>query len=131
MFAAWAIAVTATMGSLYFSEIRMFIPCELCWVQRIFMYPLAVTLAIATVKKDARQAVYTLPISVIGALFSLYHYLIQKVPALSEASDVCGIIPCNHQYINYAGFITIPFLAFTAFSMISILMIYVIMKTKE
>ncbi|WP_281280043.1 disulfide oxidoreductase [Alteribacter natronophilus] len=131
MFTAWAIAVTATLGSLYFSEIRLFIPCELCWTQRIFMYPLAITLAIATVRKDARQAVYTLPLSVIGALISLYHYLIQKVPALAETSDVCGVVPCNYQYINFAGFVTIPFLAFTAFSMISIIMIYVIVKTKE
>ncbi|MBM7097629.1 disulfide bond formation protein B [Bacillus sp. H-16] len=131
LFAAWAIAFTATLGSLYFSEIRMFIPCELCWIQRIFMYPLAITLAIAAVKKDAKQAVYALPLSVIGMLISLYHYLVQKVPAMAQTSDFCGVVPCNYQYINVFGFITIPFLAFIAFAAISVLLIVVLAKSKE
>ncbi|WP_096435817.1 disulfide oxidoreductase [Alteribacter populi] len=131
LFCAWGIAFIATLGSLYFSEILLFIPCELCWVQRIFMYPLAITLAIAAVKKDVRQAVYSLPISIIGMGVSLYHYFIQKVPALAESSNACGVIPCHAEYINVAGFITIPFLALVAFSSITLLMIYVIFKSKE
>ncbi|WP_026690382.1 disulfide oxidoreductase [Alteribacter aurantiacus] len=131
LFVAWAIALIATLGSLYFSEIRMFIPCELCWIQRIFMYPLAITLAIATVKKDAKQAIYTLPLSVIGALISLYHYSVQKIPALQKTSDFCGAVPCNYEYINVFGFITIPFLAFVAFTLISVLMVVVLVKSKE
>ncbi|SDN60416.1 disulfide oxidoreductase [Alkalicoccus daliensis] len=128
---AWAAALAATLGSLYFSEIMGFVPCELCWVQRIFMYPLALTLAIATVKKDAKHAYYALPLSIIGAGFSMYHYLIQKVPALQEAGTACGIVPCNAQYINVFGFITIPFLAFTAFTIISVLLIFVIIVDKR
>lgn len=131
MMIAWGFALVSTLGSLYFSEIRNYIPCELCWIQRIFMYPLAITLAIATVKKDVKQAYYTLPLSVIGAAFSLYHYMIQKVPFLSETGEACGVIPCNYQYINYFGFITIPFLAFISFFSISILMIWVIKLAKE
>ncbi|WP_096189489.1 disulfide oxidoreductase [Evansella halocellulosilytica] len=131
MFTAWGIALIATLGSLFFSEVRNYIPCELCWVQRIFMYPLAITLAIAAVKKDAKQAFYTLPISVIGAGFSLYHYLVQKIPAIGENSTACGIIPCNHQYINWFGFMTIPFLAFIAFMSISLIMVWVIKSSKE
>ncbi|QKS72496.1 disulfide bond formation protein B [Paenalkalicoccus suaedae] len=129
--ASWGVAFIATLGSLFFSEIRGFIPCELCWAQRIFMYPMAITLAIATVKKDATQAYYALPLAVIGAGISTYHYLLQKVPALQETSNICGIVPCNAQYINYAGFITIPFLALTAFILIIILLVYVIKLSKE
>ena len=44
---AAAVAVVATLGSLYFSEIADFPPCRLCWYQRIGMYPLAVVLPIA------------------------------------------------------------------------------------
>ncbi|MGJ9382579.1 disulfide oxidoreductase [Salipaludibacillus sp. CF4.18] len=131
MMSAWGFALIAVLGSLYFSEIRNYVPCELCWIQRIFMYPLAITLAIATVKKDSKQAFYTLPLSVIGTAFSLYHYLIQKVPLFAESGEACGVIPCNYQYINYFGFITIPFLAFIAFFSISILMIWVIKLAKE
>lgn len=128
---AWAAALTATLGSLYFSEIRGFVPCELCWVQRIFMYPLVLTLAIAAVKKDAKHAYYALPLTVIGGGFSIYHYLIQKLPALQEAGNACGAVPCNAQYINIFGFVTIPFLAFTAFTIISVLLVFVILLDKK
>ncbi|UCZ52062.1 disulfide bond formation protein B [Bacillus shivajii] len=131
MFISWAIAFIGTIGSLYFSEVRHYIPCELCWVQRIFMYPLAITLAIAVIRKDAKQAVYTLPLSLLGAGFSLYHYLQQKIPVIGENSGACGIIPCTHQYINWLGFITIPFLAFMAFISISLIMVWIIKTTKE
>ncbi|MFA9555906.1 disulfide oxidoreductase [Evansella sp. AB-rgal1] len=128
---AWAIALIATLGSLYFSEIRMYIPCELCWIQRIFMYPLAITLAIASVKKDSIQVIYTLPLSLIGMGFSAYHYMLEKIPALSTRAEACGIIPCNYEYINWFGFITIPFLALIAFSAISFIMIWILKVSKE
>ncbi|MBU9711390.1 disulfide oxidoreductase [Evansella tamaricis] len=131
MFIAWAIALIATIGSLYFSEIKNYIPCSLCWVQRIFMYPLAITLAIASVKKDAKQAYYTLPLSFIGLGVSTYHYMLEKIPALSARAEACGMIPCNYAYINWFGFITIPFLALIAFLSISLIMIYVIKASKE
>ena len=47
LYLAWLVALTATFGSLYFSEIREFVPCELCWIQRIFMYPLVILLGVA------------------------------------------------------------------------------------
>ena len=36
---AFLVAATATLGSLYFSEVAHFVPCRLCWFQRIAMYP--------------------------------------------------------------------------------------------
>jgi disulfide bond formation protein DsbB len=128
---AWVMALIATLGSLYFSEIQLYVPCELCWVQRIFMYPLVITLGIAAVKKDAKQAYYTLPLTVIGMGVSLYHYFVQKLSFLTEAGEACGYIPCNYEYINVLGFITIPFLALTAFTIISILMIMTIKTTRS
>ncbi|WP_147803534.1 disulfide oxidoreductase [Alkalicoccus halolimnae] len=128
---AWTVALTAVLGSLYFSEVQRYVPCELCWVQRIFMYPLVITLAVAVIRKEAAHAYYALPLAIIGGGFSLYHYLLQKVPALQEAGEVCGVVPCNAQYINAAGFITIPFLALTAFTIISILLVLVIRGEKR
>src|SRR5215471_12279989 len=46
LWAAWVIALGATLGSLYFSQIANFVPCELCWFQRIAMYPMSVILLI-------------------------------------------------------------------------------------
>ncbi|UTR15436.1 disulfide oxidoreductase [Salipaludibacillus sp. LMS25] len=128
---AWVMALIATLGSLYFSEIQRYVPCELCWIQRIFMYPLVITLGIATVKKDAKQAYYTLPLTVIGMGVALYHYAVQKLPFLAEAGESCGYIPCHYEYINLLGFITLPFLSLTAFVIISILMMLTIKTTRS
>jgi disulfide bond formation protein DsbB len=116
----WVVSLTATMGSLFFSEIRGYEPCELCWIQRIFMYPLVLILGIAYVQKNARIAVTTAIFSVVGGAISLYHYGLQKVSFLSENAPACGRVSCTGEYINILGFITIPFLALTAFVLIAI-----------
>ncbi|WP_246939056.1 disulfide oxidoreductase [Bacillus pinisoli] len=130
-FMAWAVSVIATVGSLFFSEIMLFIPCELCWYQRIFMYPLALLMGIGLIKKEYEQlSLYVLPFSIIGGCISFYHYLIQKVEFLASTSISCGVVPCTGQYINWFGFITIPFLALTAFTTITILQ-FMILKIRK
>ena len=79
LLASAIIALVASLGSLYFSEVLLYVPCELCWYQRILMYPLVILLGIAAVKKDAGIVTYVLPLSIIGGSISIYHYLIQKV----------------------------------------------------
>jgi len=123
LYFAWLVAIVATGGSLYFSEVRHFVPCQLCWFQRIFMYPLVIVLGIASYRDDRRISYYVLPLSVLGGSISLYHYLEQKVPGFGSAL-LCQVgIPCNVQYINWWGFITIPLLALTAFVLITIFMV--------
>ncbi len=117
MLAAW----TATLGSLYFSEVLKFVPCSLCWYQRIFMYPLSLILLIGLIRQDKGIFSYVLPFSLIGITLSTYHYLLQKTD-LFTTSTVCDTgIPCTTTWINWFGFITIPFLALTAFLIISIM----------
>ncbi|MFD6440609.1 disulfide oxidoreductase [Peribacillus sp. NPDC060186] len=123
LFGAWFVSLIATLGSLYFSEIRGFIPCELCWYQRILMYPLALILGIGTFQNDPSVKRFVLPLAIIGWIISFYHYLLQKVPGFAPIKPCANGVPCNAQYINWAGFITIPFLALTAFSLIIILIL--------
>ncbi|WP_082234705.1 disulfide oxidoreductase [Halobacillus massiliensis] len=120
LFIAWAAALVATVGSLFFSEVLGYVPCELCWYQRILMYPLVIIYGAALLKKNSSVAYAGLFLSGIGGCVSIYHYLIQKLPALQSAGDACGVVPCNAEYINVLGFITIPFLAGTAFIIIFI-----------
>ncbi|MGY3718457.1 disulfide oxidoreductase [Sutcliffiella cohnii] len=131
LFGAFIVALVAMLGSLYFSEILLFIPCDLCWYQRILMYPLVIILGIAAVKKDANITTYALPFSIIGIATSSYHYLIQKVPIFADNAIECGIVPCTGQYINLLGFITIPFLALIGFILITILLLLVGKYKKE
>lgn len=130
LYMAWIVSIIATLGSLYFSEIAGFIPCELCWYQRILMYPLVLILGVATFQNDPTAKKYVLPLAVIGWFISLNHYLVQKVPGFAEVKPCVNGVPCTAQYINWLGFITIPFLAFTAFTFIIIFMIF-LMKQKD
>ncbi|HLS09792.1 disulfide oxidoreductase [Lentibacillus sp.] len=117
----WAQSLAATLGSLFFSEIMGYVPCELCWIQRIIMYPLVIIYGTALFKKDLSIALPGLILSGIGMFVSLYHYLVQKLPALQETGGSCGVVPCNTEYVNYFGFITIPFMAGIAFVIIFVL----------
>jgi disulfide bond formation protein DsbB len=131
LFVAWAASVIAMFGSLYFSEIRQYEPCELCWYQRIVMYPFVIILGIANVKKDYSISLYSMVLSIIGACISLYHYSLQKISLLSDVAPSCGRIPCTGQYINWFGFITIPFLALIAFIIIFVCSFLIWKKSKE
>lgn len=122
LYFAWLVAVTATLGSLYFSEIRGFVPCELCWFQRILMYPLSIILGIAAFYEDDRIKRYVLPFSIIGICVSSYHYMKQKLPWLNEIQPCTQGVPCSTQHFNWLGFITIPFMALTAFVLITLLL---------
>ncbi len=130
LYFAWLVAIVATGGSLYFSEVMGFIPCKLCWFQRIFMYPLVFVLGIASYRMDTRIAGYVLPLTIVGGSISLYHYLEQKVPGFGNPA-ICAVgVSCTVEYINWLGFITIPFLALTAFGLITTAMILVIRATR-
>ncbi|MFA5550846.1 MAG: disulfide oxidoreductase [Trueperaceae bacterium] len=122
LYPAWLMAAVAMLGSLYFSDVRFFIPCTLCWYQRILMYPLVIILGIAAYKQDAKVTRYALPLSVLGTLIAGFHYLEQKVPWISSSAVCRSGVPCDVQYINWLGFITIPFLSLVAFTIITALL---------
>jgi disulfide bond formation protein DsbB len=113
---AFAVTAVATGGSLFFSEIANFIPCELCWFQRIFMYPLAIVTLLAAIANDHRVARYLLPLPVIGAGFSVYHLLVEnKIVEQTNACLVSAPGGCAVKWIDEFGYVTIPVLALTAF----------------
>lgn len=120
-FLALAVAWTATIGSLYFSEVLGYIPCTLCWYQRILMYPLALIVAVGLVRMDSQLAYFILPFSLFGQGVATYHYLIQKTQIFGVPTACSSSVPCTSVWINWFGFITIPFLAMTAFFLITLL----------
>ena len=74
---AFVVALVATLSSLYFSEIAGFVPCTLCWYQRILMYPLTVITLVGFIKQDEYLPNYVLPLAILGLIVSGYHYLVQ------------------------------------------------------
>jgi disulfide bond formation protein DsbB len=115
---AFLVSGVATAGSLFFSEIANFVPCELCWFQRIFMYPLAITTFVAALFNDHRAARYLLPLPVLGAAVSIYHLLVEN--GVVEQTQACLISApggCATKWIDEFGYVTIPTLALTAFAL--------------
>ena len=112
---AFAVAATATIGSLYLSEVAHLIPCTLCWYQRIAMYPLAVILLIAAVRRDHRVRIYVAPLAAIGASIALYHRFIQAFPSLEGGSSCDPTAPCTVAYVEMFEFVTIPTMALSGF----------------
>lgn len=111
---ALAVATTATLGSLYYSEVAGLPPCEFCWFQRIFMYPLAVVLLIGSVRRDEGVWKYAVTLAAIGLLFSLYHYQLEAFP---EQKTFCtSAVPCSVRLVNEFGFISIAFMAGAGFT---------------
>jgi disulfide bond formation protein DsbB len=111
---AWLVAATAMAGSLYFSEVGGLVPCELCWYQRIAMYPLAILLFIAALRGDWGIRPYATALAGIGALIAAYHALLQRFPSLPSGScDPSN--PCSTIDLERFGFITIPVMALTGF----------------
>lgn len=122
LYLAWLVALAAMLGSLYFSEVRHFVPCTLCWYQRILMYPLAIVLGIASYRQDAAVRNYVLPLSILGMAFAVYQLLEQHIPGFG-APGLCRLgVPCDLHYIDWLGFITIPLLSLTGFTLITLLL---------
>jgi disulfide bond formation protein DsbB len=114
LWAAFLVAAIATGGSLFFSEIAGFVPCELCWFQRICMYPLSILTLFAAVHGDHRFARYLLPLPVVGAGVSVYHLLVENHAVSTPAACQIGA-GCTVKWINEFGYMTIPTLALTGF----------------
>lgn len=114
---AFLIAGAATAGSLYFSEVANYLPCRLCWLQRIAMYPLAVILLIAAIRRDRAIRWYAIPLAVLGAGVSIYHYLVEWHPQLE--GDACDPTnPCSLVWFRQFGFVTLSLMALCGFAAI-------------
>ncbi len=123
IFLCWIVASIATTGSLFFSEVMGFPPCILCWYQRICMYPLVLLLLGATIKPDKHIFKYSFPIAFFGWIIALYHNLLHYEIVPESASPCREGLSCSDVWINWLGFITIPILSFTAFSIILCLLV--------
>ena len=116
---ALIIALVATAGSLFYSEIAGFEPCKLCWFQRIFMYPLVILLGLANIKKDVKFTFYPSALAMIGAVISLYHNTIYYGGISIFPCEPFGLgVSCTKVLVMEFGYVTIPLMALTAFLLI-------------
>ena len=123
LFAAWAVALIATLSVLFIGEVLGQTPCILCWYQRAFMFPLAVILGIAAWRADFTIRIYAIPLAIIGAGIALWH-LGLFMGLIPEAIQPCTADgpSCTDENQLFLG-MPIPLLSFAAFSAIIILLL--------
>jgi len=111
----FVISFGALAGSLIYSNIIGFPPCELCWIQRIFMYPQVLIAAVSLYRKEKLAVYYALPLSLLGGMVSLFQSLTDwgiggsLLPCTAEGGA------CSRVYVMDYGYITIPIMALTCF----------------
>ena len=124
---AFLVAAIATGGSLFFSEVAHFVPCELCWFQRICMYPLSITTLLMALANDHRAARYLLPLPLVGAGVSVYHMLVENgVVKQAQACLVSAPGGCATKWINEFGYMTIPTLTLTGFALVFAFLLFAV-----
>jgi len=122
-YVAFLQSLAAVLGSLFMSQVLNFPPCILCWYQRIFLYPIFFIITAGILRNDKKFYLYVLPLSVIGLIISFYHNLLYySILPENVAPCVQGIF-CTTKQLQFLGFITIPLLSFTAFSIITLCML--------
>jgi disulfide bond formation protein DsbB len=130
LFLAGFVALFAMMASLYLSEIAPFVPCKLCWYQRIIMYPMAFLLIFGAFRNDFGIKPYCLAMAGFGAFVSIYHYQLQMNPA--QHSPFCSAFDsCTVQYLNVFDFMSIPLMALMGFIFIFSLLLFAQPVTEE
>jgi disulfide bond formation protein DsbB len=121
---AWVVALVATVGSLFFSEVMGLPPCVLCWYQRIAMYPLVLIIGSGIVMRDARMRVYALPVCLAGLAVSVYHNLLYYGVIPESLTPCAQGVSCTSRQVEWLGFVTIPLLALTAFAVVALCLLF-------
>lgn len=112
------VAMGATAGSLYFSEIAGLVPCKLCWFQRIAMYPLGVILPVAAMRRDVAVMRYVRLLAVPGLLIALYHSQLQAFPDQGSFCELTN--PCTTSLVKTLRWITIPHMSALSFAAVAL-----------
>jgi len=123
-FLAFIVVLASAIGSLVYSNVIGYDPCELCWLQRTMMYPQVIILGMALLKKDYKTGDYSIALSIVGAFIAGYQYLLQiGVAPVIPCSAFQNSSPCSERFVMQYGYITIPLMALSAFVLIIFLLL--------
>ncbi|MDP2593603.1 MAG: disulfide bond formation protein B [bacterium] len=119
---AFSAALIAVLGSLTYSEIVGYDPCKLCWIQRIFMYPLVLVLGVALWRREVKNLIpYILILAIPGAIVAVSHYYLQVSGVSIFPCDAVGYsAACSQRFVLQFGYITIPMMALSSFLLITV-----------
>ena len=123
LFAAWLVALGSTGGALFIGEVLGQAPCDLCWFQRAFMFPLAVVLGIAALRGDRAITPYALALTGFGGAIAAFHTF-RYFDVIPEAIRPCTATgpSCSGAGMAVVG-VPIPLLSLVAFAAVTVLLL--------
>jgi len=133
LFGAWAIALVASLGAIFIGEVLGQEPCNLCWYQRIAMFPLVLILGLACLNNDLSIRRYALPLAIAGGAVALWHTLLY-VGLISEGIVPCSVNgpSCTDANMTILGVIPLPIISLASFIAIALMLIRIpTMKKRE
>jgi disulfide bond formation protein DsbB len=112
------VSLFAMIGSLYYSYYLHIAACDLCWLQRIFIYPLVFIFGMAWYKNDRKIFDYVMLLSGVGFVIALYHHYLQLgYDLLKPCSTAPFAVDCaTPTFIEY-GFVTYPLMGVVTFAL--------------
>jgi disulfide bond formation protein DsbB len=127
LWVGFVLTIVATLITLFYSEILGLTPCGWCWIQRVFLYPQILLFALALWKKDRSIADYSIALSIFGGAAALYQHYLQMggtsvipCPATSQQAVDCAV-----RFVFEFNYITFPFMSFTLFAFLIVVMLFV------
>ena len=124
MLLALFITILATAITLVYSEVFGLIPCGLCWLERMALYPQIILIVVALRFKDKLMPQHGIALSVFGLVVAAYHHYIQMGGSEFIKCPVAGA-DCAKRYIFEFGFMTFPLLAVALFAFLVALYLYI------
>lgn len=117
--------------TLFYSEVLHYAPCDLCWYQRVFLYPQVFLFAYAWYKKDRAVLPYTLILSLCGLVVATYHHFLQMgYDLLKPCSSAPFAVDCAKPSFIEFGFVTFPFMAIVLFGFLTLIITSVLYNKK-
>jgi disulfide bond formation protein DsbB len=129
-----AISIVSIAGSLIYQLVYLTPVCELCWWQRIFLYPVSVIALVAYWFRTRESHITIAILSAFGLWYASYHYYFhfQGFVLGNKLSIPCsygGLMPaCTSSPVLVFGFATIPFMGIMVFG--SMLMLAALAQAK-
>ncbi|MBF0161918.1 MAG: disulfide bond formation protein B [Magnetococcales bacterium] len=124
IFMAWTVVASATLGSLFFSEVMGVPVCILCWYQRIALYPLTFILAVGLFPYDPKVVRYAGVLTGMGWCTALFHVLLVAGVIPEKIHPCMQGIPCSETHLVLFGFLTIPMMSLLTFTLVAALLFF-------
>lgn len=137
----WWIIMLVSIGgvatTLLYSEVLGFVPCSLCWLQRVALYSLTIMALVAYGVKDFKHfPLYGIALAIFGIIVAVYQYIYQMVPSeiRESVSLPCladGSADCTKKVMEVFGFVTFPFLSAVLFAFLIIIFLHILRAERK